>query len=177
MPRGFRFGVRGIRFTSGITLFFFLWLTLQPLRAFAKQPAAPTLPAATLEDALDDLRATAEQAESKAQRGQDDQAEKDRLLQRLPKLDGLESDAEADFAGVEARLKEHRLLEEIQARHRAAVAEFRAKMGELKRRLRELDQARGKQDRAETEGVQITSPFKVTVKNQWATSNILPFVT
>lgn len=142
------FGVQGLRFTSGITLFFFLWLTLQPLRALAEQPATPTPPAATLEDTLDDLRATAEKAESKAKRGKDDKPEKDRLLKHLPKLDGLESDAEADFAGVEAHLKEHQLPEEIQARHRAAVAEFRARMGELKRHLRELDQAHGRKDRA-----------------------------
>jgi hypothetical protein len=142
------FGVQGLRLTSGITLFFFLWLTLQPLRALAEQPTTPTPPTATLEDALDDLRATAEQAESKAKRGQDDKPEKERLLKHLPKLDGLESDAEADFAGVESHLKEHHLPDEIQARHRAAVTEFRARMGELKRHLRELDQAHGKKDRA-----------------------------
>jgi transglutaminase-like putative cysteine protease len=142
------FGVQSLRFTSGFTLFFFVWLTLQPLRALAEQTVTPTPPAASLEDALDDLRATAEKAESKAKRGQDDQPEKERLLKHLPKLDGLESEAEADFAGVEAHLKAHHLPEEIQARHRAAVAEFRVKMGELKRHLRELDQVHGKKDRA-----------------------------
>jgi transglutaminase-like putative cysteine protease len=142
------FGAQSLRFTSGITLFFFVWLTLQPLQALAERPATPSPSAASVEDTLDDLRETAERAETKATRGQDDQPEKDRLLQHLPKLDGLENDAEADFAEVESHLKEHQLPDEIQARHRAAVAEFRVKMGELKRHLRELDQVHGKKDRA-----------------------------
>jgi hypothetical protein len=141
------FGVQSLRLTSRITLFFFLWMTLQPLRALAEQPATPPPPAPTLEDTLDDLRATAERAESKAKRGKDNQPEKDRLLKHLLKLDGLESDAEADFAEVEAHLKAHQLPAEIQARHRAAVAEFRTKMVELKQYLRELDQAHDKKDR------------------------------
>jgi hypothetical protein len=141
------FGVQSLRLTSGITLFFFVWLTLQPLRALAEQPAAPTPPAASVEDALDDLRDTAEQAEAKATRSKNNETEKNRLLKYLPKLDGLESDAEADFAEVEAHIKTHQLPAEIQTRHQAAVAEFRAKMGELKRYLHELDLAHGKKDR------------------------------
>jgi transglutaminase-like putative cysteine protease len=147
------FGVQGLRLTSGITLFFFLWLTLQPLRALAEQPITPTPSATTLEDALDDLRATAERAEFKTKRGKDNKTEKDRLLKHLPRLDGLESDAEADFAEVESHLKAHNLPDEIQARHRAAVADFHAKMDELKRHLRELDQAHGKKDRAHEQQV------------------------
>jgi transglutaminase-like putative cysteine protease len=141
------FGVQGLRLTSGITLFFFVWLTLQPLRALAEQPVTPTPPASSIEDTLDDLRETAERAETRATRGKDNQAEEDRLLKHLPKLDGLESDAEAGFAEVEAHLKAHQLPAEIQARHQASVAEFHAKMGELKRHLRALDQAHGKKDR------------------------------
>lgn len=144
------FGTASLRRTACLTLFFFFWATLHPSLAAAAQTAQP-VSAALAErpeekNALDELRGLARQARNKARRGGDRRAEEVLLLQSAEGLDAEERRAEAEFAAVGKHLEDRRLPDEIKQRHAQALAEYRAKMRELRQRLRDFRQARSGAD-------------------------------
>jgi hypothetical protein len=144
------FGTHHLRLASGITLVFFTWMTLYSALAAATAPAPSAPPASTVEAAnvLDELRATALRAKTKANRGASHENEDLRLLQGEADLDAEASQAEAGFAEVEQHLERHGLPEEIKQRHRRAVADYRAQRKALQARLAEFRQAHAKKDRS-----------------------------
>jgi hypothetical protein len=144
------FGTHHLRLASGITLVFFTWMTLYSALAAATAPAPSAPPASTVEAAnvLDELRATALRAKTKANRGDSHENEDLRLLQGEADLDAEASQAEAGFAEVEQHLERHGLPEEIKQRHRRAVADYRAQRKALQARLAEFRQAHAKKDRS-----------------------------
>jgi RHS repeat-associated protein len=140
------FGIQGLRCISGVTLFFFTWMTLYPTLAAAARPVPTPPTAASVEEILEDLRDTALRTRSKTERGQNATREHPRLLARAAELDAADAQAEADFAAAERHLETHHLPEAIQQRHRQAVADYRAQRQELKRRLDEFRAVHGRQD-------------------------------
>jgi hypothetical protein len=132
-----------MRGLSATVLLAFTMLILMPTVQAAQLPAAkPVAMPASVEDVLGDLRDTALRARDKAKHGQGHKDEDQRLLSREAELGHVEDQAEADFAAIEQHLESHGLPEEIKQRHRQAVADYRAKMKELKARLGEFRQAR-----------------------------------
>jgi hypothetical protein len=150
MKRTTLFAAAGLRRTAGLTLFFFFWATLYPSLAAAVQTAAPAAAAPggrpEEKNTLDELRGLARQARDQARRGGDRRAEEERLLHSADGLDAEERRAEAEFAAVGRHLEDRHLPGEIKERHAQALAGYRAKMRELRQRLRDFRQARGGAD-------------------------------
>ncbi|TAL46033.1 MAG: hypothetical protein EPN89_11170, partial [Methylovulum sp.] len=146
------FGNRSLRRLSGITLFFFLWMTLYPAVAAAvalEQSTPATAPAAVKAEAnpLEELRDTAQRARGKAERNEDSGKEEAQLLQRAEKLDDEQRQAEAEFAAIGKHLDAHQLPAEIKQRHAEAVADYRAKMKQLKQHLKDFKNAHQRRDK------------------------------
>ena len=141
-----------LRPISAITLFFFLWMTLYSAvsaavgQGQATPPAAQAAPAEP--DTLNSLRELAGRAHAKADRGEDESDEANQLLKHAAKLDAEEQQAEAEFAATRQHLEDHHLPDEIKQRHAEALADYRAKMQQLKQLAQGFKAAHGRKDKA-----------------------------
>jgi len=153
-----RFSTRLLRSISSVTLFFFVWLTLQPLQAAAQAQKPQQPPAAVeateetqygqtlaeMEEILQELVPEAMQpAGAKAApptpRPQKNIAAKTKKLRELHgRLKTLEAGVEQGFRDVESHLKNHHLPAELLARHQEAVQDFHGKKAEFAQRMKAL---------------------------------------
>lgn len=135
------FGTRTLRATAATTLFFFIWMTLHPALAAAVQSAPPPTQAGSAKSLLDDLRDAARRGQAKAGRGEGHDEDDRRLMEGEANLDVRSQAEEAEFAEVEQHLDDHGLPAEIKQRHAQALGEYRAKLKELKSKLRAFHEA------------------------------------
>ncbi|WP_169923962.1 transglutaminase domain-containing protein [Sulfurifustis variabilis] len=135
-----------LRATALAVAFAFLNLYLQPLALAANLPDSPETQTPReptneekLSKNLETIEARLGTLEAKLARGEDASAEKQALQAARQELDALDTQALADFAAIEARLKEKNLPEVILNRHYEAVNQYKQEMAVLKANLDELD--------------------------------------
>jgi transglutaminase-like putative cysteine protease len=151
---------QSLRSISGVTLFFFVWLTLQPLQAAAQAPQRQTPVAAeaseeaqygqTLADMEEILQGIVPEAMQPpgakapppAPRPGLDVAGKTKRLRTLHgRIKNLEAGVEQSFLEVEAHLKEHHLPAELLTRHQEAVQAFHSRKAEFARLMQAVERA------------------------------------
>ncbi|MFA7240496.1 MAG: transglutaminase domain-containing protein [Sulfuricellaceae bacterium] len=153
------FSTNILRRLSGLVLLTFTSLTLQPLQAAAQnqiERAKPAQPRATQtapqrDDAqysklLDDMKETAKRGADHADKHLSTRDDAKTLRQQKTQLAALEAKVDQDLAATEADLIAKKLPPEILTRHRAAVADYKAKQSEFKRQLKTLEDADDKED-------------------------------
>lgn len=152
------FGNLSLRRISGITLFFFLWMTLYPSLAAAmpQAPAPATAPqeearkAGGDQDSLQQLHAIAKRAQEKSPGGADNGKLETQLLQRINALDKDNRQAEAEFAATARYLERQHLPEAIKQRHAKALAGYRARMKTLKQLSSRFKDAHARKEKTST---------------------------
>jgi transglutaminase-like putative cysteine protease len=142
------------RHISALVLLTFTSLTLQPLQAVAQvklAQAQATQTSAPSDDEqyaklLEDIKETAKRGADKASKGQSTRDDTKALRSRKTRLEALEAKVDQSFAATEQDLISKNLPAEILARHRVAVADYKAKQAEFKQKIKALVDADDSED-------------------------------